>query len=84
MRGEALDLAALRLTQAFEPADFEQVLRRHERKVYLTALRLLGNSADAQDAAQEVFLRLHKHFGEFQGPRDASPWPKPSPGSSGA
>lgn len=41
---------------------FEQVLMLHERQVYLTALRLLGRREDAQDAAQEVFLRLHRHM----------------------
>lgn len=41
---------------------FEQVLMLHERQVYLTALRLLGRREDAQDAAQEVFLRLHRHL----------------------
>ena len=42
-------------------ADFEYLIRRHERQVLMTALRLLGNLEDAQDAAQEVFLRLYKH-----------------------
>jgi RNA polymerase sigma-70 factor (ECF subfamily) len=42
-------------------SDFERVMRRHERQVLMTALRLLGSLEDAQDAAQEVFLRLYKH-----------------------
>jgi len=42
-------------------SDFEEILRRHERQVLMTAFRLLGNLEDAQDAAQEVFLRLYKH-----------------------
>lgn len=41
---------------------FEQIMTLHERQVYLTALRLLGRREDAQDAAQEVFLRLHRHL----------------------
>jgi RNA polymerase sigma-70 factor (ECF subfamily) len=39
---------------------FEQILILHERQVYLTALRLLGRREDAQDAAQEVFLRVYR------------------------
>ncbi|MBI1792302.1 MAG: sigma-70 family RNA polymerase sigma factor [Acidobacteria bacterium] len=46
----------------------------HERQVYRTALRLLGNVADAQDAAQEVFLRLHKHHRSFDTSRPYAPW----------
>ncbi len=40
---------------------FDQVLRRREAQVLRTAYRVLGNWADAEDVAQEVFLRLHRH-----------------------
>ncbi len=53
---------------------FEQILILHERQVYLTALRLLGRREDAQDAAQEVFLRLHRHLGRLDQSRELSPW----------
>lgn len=48
---------------------FEQILILHQRQVYLTALRLLGRREDAQDAAQEVFLRLHRHLRRFDDSR---------------
>ena len=49
-----------------ETADpFEQVLRQREAQVLRTAFRILGNWADAEDVAQEVFLRLHRHGLEF-------------------
>ena len=34
--------------------------------VLRVAWRLLGSLEDAQDAAQEVFLKLHRHFGRVQ------------------
>jgi len=40
---------------------FEQVLRRREAQVLRTAFRILSNWADAEDVAQEAFLRLHRH-----------------------
>lgn len=43
-------------------AVFERLLRRHEQMVLRVAYRMLGNRDDAEDAAQEVFLRLHKHL----------------------
>jgi RNA polymerase sigma-70 factor (ECF subfamily) len=48
-------------------AAFDQLMRQHERLVLMTALRFLnGNLADAQDAAQTVFLRLHRSLGQFR------------------
>jgi RNA polymerase sigma-70 factor (ECF subfamily) len=40
---------------------FEEVVRRRETEVLRTAYRIVGNWADAEDIAQEVFLRLHRH-----------------------
>jgi RNA polymerase sigma-70 factor, ECF subfamily len=40
---------------------FDQVVRRREAQVLRTAFRILGNWADAEDVAQEVFIRLHRH-----------------------
>lgn len=40
---------------------FEQVFRQREAEILRTAYRILGNWADAEDVAQEVFIRLHKH-----------------------
>lgn len=51
---------------------FEALMQAHERMVVGTAYRLLGKIEDAQDAAQEVFLRFFKHFERIHG--DAKPW----------
>jgi RNA polymerase sigma-70 factor (ECF subfamily) len=60
-----MEILALPATAAFgELSDaerFEALMRRHERLVMATALRLLGNLDDAKDAAQEVFLRLYRN-----------------------
>ncbi len=42
--------------------------------VLRTALRLLGRSDQAQDAAQEAFLRLYRHLGRFDESRELGPW----------
>jgi RNA polymerase sigma-70 factor (ECF subfamily) len=44
----------------------------HERMVLRTAYRLLGRLEDAQDAAQEVFLRLFRNLSRIEG--DPKAW----------
>lgn len=51
---------------------FDRVVRLHERMVLGVAYRLLGRMEDAQDAAQEVFLRLLQQQNQVQG--DPKPW----------
>lgn len=53
---------------------FEDLLRRHERAVFGTAWRLLGTVEDAQDAAQEVFLRLYRALARVDPRRPLEPW----------
>jgi RNA polymerase sigma-70 factor, ECF subfamily len=45
---------------------FEALVRRHERRVIGLLMRMLGNREDAQDAAQETFLNLHRHGHRFR------------------
>ncbi len=40
---------------------FETVFREHYGPVFAVAYRLLGSAAEAEDAAQEAFLRLYEH-----------------------
>lgn len=53
---------------------FEQIIRLHERQVFRTALRLLRRVEDAEDAAQEVYMRLHKHLRRLNNDQDIMPW----------
>ncbi len=48
--------------QAGEPYAFEQLMVCCERQVLCTATRILHRSEDAKDAAQEVFLKLHRYL----------------------
>jgi RNA polymerase sigma-70 factor (ECF subfamily) len=46
---------------------FAALIRRHERRVYRLLLRMLGSREEAEDAAQETFLNLHRHGHHFRG-----------------
>src|SRR5678815_2727093 len=55
-------------------AAFEEIVLRHERRVLTLALRLLGTAEDAQDVAQEVFLRAFKYLRRFDTSKPLEPW----------
>jgi RNA polymerase sigma-70 factor (ECF subfamily) len=52
-----------------DPQEFERAYDEHGRSVYAAALRILGNSAQAQDVTQDVFLRLWRRPGRFDARR---------------
>ncbi len=55
-------------------SQFERLMKAHERQVMGTAWRLLGHLEDAQDAAQEVFLRLYRYLDRYDDRRPLEPW----------
>ena len=53
---------------------FHKLIRPHERSVYLMALALLHNEADAEDAAQEAFLKAYRNLSQFRAEARFSTW----------
>lgn len=53
---------------------FHDLIRPHERSVYAMALSLLHNEADAEDAAQEAFLKAFRNLSNFRGESKFSTW----------
>lgn len=53
---------------------FNQLVQQHSGKVLGLAWRLVGNREDAEDLAQEAFLRLHRALPEFRGDSKISTW----------
>ena len=53
---------------------FEQLVLGLERRVFSTAWKMLGNSEDARDAAQEVFLRLFRSLSRVDPDRALGAW----------
>src|SRR5262245_13565434 len=59
-------------------APFEAFVRRFQDMVFATAVRLLGNTSDAEDAAQTVFLRAFQRFDQLEDNPAAAGWLKTS------
>ena len=50
------------------------LVRRYQRAVFGVCLRMLGRREDAEDVAQEVFLRLFRHLDKWDPARPLRPW----------
>jgi len=58
-------------------ADSQQIaslFQQHGPRVYRRALRLLGNPADAEEATQEIFIRVLSSIGGFQQRSQLTTW----------
>jgi RNA polymerase sigma-70 factor (ECF subfamily) len=53
---------------------FNDLVRAYERRVHALVLRMLGNRAEAEDLAQEVFVQVFKAIGTFRGESKLSTW----------
>jgi RNA polymerase sigma-70 factor (ECF subfamily) len=53
---------------------FEAIYRRHSTSIYNLAYRMVGNSTDAEDLLQEVFLLVYNKMASFQGQAALGTW----------
>jgi RNA polymerase sigma-70 factor, ECF subfamily len=53
---------------------FEALVRRYERWVFTLAFRMVGDRGDAEDVAQEVFLKAYRGLSGFRGGSRFSTW----------
>jgi RNA polymerase sigma-70 factor (ECF subfamily) len=53
---------------------FEALARRHEAALYRTAVRVIGDPAEAEDAVQEALLDAWRHLEHFRGEARFSTW----------
>lgn len=60
------EVERIRAAQQGDLQAFEDIVRRYQQRVLGTAYRLVGNATDAQDVAQEVFVRMFRSLRNFR------------------
>jgi len=71
---EISDEEVVRRVVAGESELFEILLRRHNQRVYRVARAVTGEDAQAEDLAQEGWVRAYQHLAEFEGRAQFSTW----------
>jgi RNA polymerase sigma-70 factor (ECF subfamily) len=68
------DAALATLAQKGEAAAFESLIRTHQDMVHALTYRMTGSMADADDLAQETFLRAFEQIHSFRAEAKFSTW----------
>lgn len=64
----------VRLSTGGDPDAFEELVRRFQRRVYGFAFHHLRDADEAQDLAQEIFVKLYRNLDRFDAERPFEPW----------
>ena len=70
----AADCADVERFRAGDEGAFEGLVARSEGEIYRLARRMLGDSAEAQDATQETYLRAFRALSSFRGEAAFRSW----------
>jgi RNA polymerase sigma-70 factor (ECF subfamily) len=61
-------------SQQGSPAAFETLVRNHQHMIHSLTFRMTGSLADAEDLAQETFIRAYDQIGTFRSTSKFSTW----------
>ena len=68
------DQDLVRQVLAGDQQAFAQLVEEYQRPVYNLTYRMLGNAGEAEDAAQEAFLRAYQHLDRYDIDRSFKTW----------
>jgi RNA polymerase sigma-70 factor, ECF subfamily len=68
------DHALARSAGEGDMAAFEELYKRHNRRVYSVCLRMTHNVSEAEDLTQEAFIQLFRKIGSFRGDSAFTTW----------
>ncbi|MBK7871041.1 MAG: sigma-70 family RNA polymerase sigma factor [Saprospiraceae bacterium] len=61
------DIELVKRAKQGDNAAFRMLVHRHEHQVRSIVIGMLGNTAESDDVAQEVFIRFYRSLGDFRG-----------------
>jgi RNA polymerase sigma-70 factor (ECF subfamily) len=73
-QGNVFEQVLIRRVQAGDAEAFYQLVRPYERAVFLAAVAIVKNDADAEEVAQEAVLKAFKALGRFRQEAKFSTW----------
>jgi RNA polymerase sigma-70 factor (ECF subfamily) len=68
------DIDVISRVKAGESEAFEDLVRRHTRRIFCTLYGLLGNREEARDATQDTFMKAFEYIEKFEGRSKFSTW----------
>ena len=68
------EVALIALILSGEKNLFHDLIRPYERRIFLTALAILRNAEEAEDAVQETMLKAYRNLQSFRGEAKFSTW----------
>lgn len=68
------DAAIIERSKNGDRVAFNELVRRHQRRVFNLCYRIIGNRDEAEDVAQEVFITVFKAIKNFRGDSTFSTW----------
>ncbi len=71
---QSAELDWLQRAQKGDDLAFSNLVEAYQRPVYNLCYRMLGNAGDAEDAAQETFIRAYKALNRYDPSRKFSTW----------
>lgn len=74
MPNQGGDFKLAQLAASGDVGSFEELYRRHHRRVYSICLRMLQNPTEAEDLTQDVFVQLFRKIGSFRGDSAFTTW----------
>jgi RNA polymerase sigma-70 factor, ECF subfamily len=73
-REAATATALVAAAKAGDQRSFEALVKRYRKRIYALALHITGSASEADDIAQEVFLKAYRALGEFEGRSQFFTW----------
>jgi len=68
------DVELVRRARGGDLNAFEELVNRHERRIYTLARRITANEQDAEDVTQEAFLSALEHLADFREESSFGAW----------